>query len=235
MPGHSTLCTDMRIHAISSVGHLVIQHLTLMLDITESAIHISQGIFVASDSPQYTVSATCEYMKYSSRKDQNWNGCFSTNFYISCGKVERWVVSQEQQGALNNFPTGLTKTQVGWISIFRRWVIYNLKKVDHARSSECHLSCNCDFVVRYNHIQRANANIAGNADHTNSVVAPTKAYGSLKDYLELTGVNQNQGVTISDVHDLHIKGLEHNKSQNHNSMGYKLLACLRDDPTSLWH
>ena len=90
----------------------------LMLDITESAIHISQGILVASDSPHHAVSPTCEYVKYSSRKDLNWNGCSSINLYISCRKVERWVVSQEQQSALNNFPIRLTKTQVGWISQF---------------------------------------------------------------------------------------------------------------------
>ena len=64
-------------------------------------------------------------------------------------------------------------------SIFRRWITYNLKErnnVDHLRSVEYHLSCNCDFVVRYNNIQRANAKIAGNGDHTNPAVAPTKAY-----------------------------------------------------------
>ena len=43
-------------------------------------------------------------------------------------------------------------------------------------------------------------------------------------------VNQNQGMTLSDVHDLHIKGLERNESPNRNSMSYKLLTCLRDDP-----
>ena len=95
------------------------------------------------------------------------------------------------------------------------------KNVDHARSAEYHLSCSCDFVVRYNNIQRANANIAGNGDHTNSAVAPTKFYRSVKDYLEVTMVNQNQGVTLSDVHDLHIEGLERNESPNRNSVGYK--------------
>ena len=34
---------------------------------------------------------------------------------------------------------------------------------------------------------------------------------------------------------LQIKGLERNESPNRNSMGYKLLTCLRDNPTSLWH
>ena len=48
------------------------------------------------------------------------------------------------------------------------------------------ISCNCDCVVSYN-TQSANANIAGNGDHINSAVAPTKAYKS--DNLELTVVN----------------------------------------------
>ena len=103
----------------------------------------------------------------------------------------------------------------------------------HARSAKYHLSCNCDCVVSYNNIQSANANIAGNGDHINSAVAPTKAYKS--DNLELTVVNQNQVVTLSDVRDLHIKGLERNGSPNPNSMGYKLLTCLRDDRKSLWY
>ena len=99
-------------------------------------------------------------------------------------------------------------------------------------ATECkyHLSCNCDFVVRYNNIQHANANIAGNGDHTNSAVAPTKAYKSVKDYPELSVVNQNQVVTISDVCDLHIKGLERNGSPNPNRMGYKLLTCFTRRP-----
>ena len=103
----------------------------------------------------------------------------------------------------------------------------------HTRSMKYHLSCNCDCVVRYKNIQGANANIAGNGDHINSAVALTKAYKS--DNLELTVVNQNQVVTLSDVRDLHIKGLEHNGSPNPNSMGYKLLTCLRDDRKSLWY
>ena len=102
----------------------------------------------------------------------------------------------------------------------------------HTRSAKYHLFCNCDCVVRYNNIQRANANIAGNGDHINFAVALTKAYKS--DNLELTVVNQNQVVTLSDVLDLHIKGLERNGSPNPNSMGYTLLPCLRDNRKSLW-
>ena len=82
--------------------------------------------------------------------------------------------------------------------------------VDHARSAQYHLSCNCDFVVRYNNIQRTNADIADNGDHT---VAPTKAYRSVKDYLELTMVNQNQGwpsqmFMIHILRDLNVMGLQ---------------------------
>ena len=105
-------------------------------------------------------------------------------------------------------------------------------------ATECkyHISCNCDFVVRYNNIQHANANIAGNGDHTNSAVAPTKAYKSVKDYPELSVVNQTQVVTISDVCDLHIKGLERNGSPIPNSMGYTCFTHVsRDDPKLLWH
>ena len=101
----------------------------------------------------------------------------------------------------------------------------------HARSAKYHLSCNCDCVVRYNNIQCANANIAGNGDHINSTVALTKACRS--DNLELTVENQNQVVILSDVLDLHTKGLERNGSPNPNSMGYELLTCLRDDRKSL--
>ena len=59
---------------------------------------------------------------------------------------------------------------------------FKKNNVYHPRSVEYYLSSNCD-VVRYNNIQRANANIAGNGDHTNSAVAPTKAYRWVKDYL----------------------------------------------------
>ena len=51
------------------------------------------------------------------------------------------------------------------------------------------------------------SNIAGDGDHTNSAVAPAKAYRWVKDYLELTMVNQNQAVTLSDVHDYKLRDL----------------------------
>ena len=110
------------------------------------------------------------------------------------------------------------------------WLINNVEL--HARLAKYDLSCNCVFVVRYNNLKRANANISGNGDHTNPTVAHTKAYASVKDYLELAAVNQNEVVTHWDVHDLHIKRLERNGSPSPNSMGYKLLACLQDDPKS---
>ena len=44
----------------------------------------------------------------------------------------------------------------------------------YARSAKYYLSCNCNIVVRYNNIQRTNANIAGNGDRINSAVAPTE-------------------------------------------------------------
>ena len=65
------------------------------------------------------------------------------------------------------------------------------------------------------------------------LLLPQKTYKSYN--LELTVLTQNQVVTISDVRDLHIKGLERNGSPNPNSMGYKLLTCLRDDQKSLWY
>ena len=110
------------------------------------------------------------------------------------------------------------------------WEGWETGSVTSATECKYHLSCNCDFVVKYNNIQHANANIAGNGDHTNSAVAPTKAYKSVKDYPELSVVNQNQVVTISDVCDLHIKGLERNGSPNPNSMGYELLTCFTRRP-----
>ena len=160
-----------------------------MSDITESVIHISQGISIASYSLHHDVSLTREYVKYSPMKDQSWNGCFSTNVCISCGKVERWVVLQEKQSA-----TRPTKTQVCWkyhlceMGNTQHFLLLN-NVVLHARSAKYHLSCNCDCVVRYSNIQRANANIAGNGDHIDSAVALTKAYKS--DNLELTVINQN--------------------------------------------
>ena len=163
-----------------------------MSDITESVIHISRGILIASYIPHHDVSLTREYMKYSPRKDQNWNGYFFTNVCVSCGKVERWVVSEEKQSALKNFPTGPTNTRVWWIYCLSEMGNTQhfrlLNNVDrHARSAKYHLSCNCDCVVRYNNIQRANANIVGNGDHINSAVALTKTYKSVN--LELTVVN----------------------------------------------
>ena len=76
--------------------------------------------------------------------------------------------------------------------------------------------------------------MAGNGDHTNSAVAHTTAYKSVRVYLELTVVNQNEVVTLSDVRDLYIKGLERNGSPNPKNMSYKLLTCSRIDPKSLW-
>ena len=81
----------------------------------------------------------------------------------------------------------------------------------HARLAKYHVSCNCDFVVRYNNIQCANANIAGNGDHMNSAVPLTKAYKW--DNLELTVVNQNQGwpsqmFVIYILRDLNVMGLK---------------------------
>ena len=114
--------------------------------------------------------------------------------------------------------------------VYIMWEGWEMGSVTSATECKDHLSCNCDFVVRYNNIQHANANIAGNGDHTNSAVAPTKTYKSVKDYPELSVVNQNQVVTISDVCDLHLKGLERNGSPNPNSMGYKLLPCFTRRP-----
>ena len=87
----------------------------------------------------------------------------------------------------------------------------------HARPARYHLSCNCDYVVRYNNIQSAITNITDNGEPINSAVALTKAYKS--DNLELTVVNQIQVVTLSDACNLHIKGLERNGSPIPNSMG----------------
>ena len=68
----------------------------------------------------------------------------------------------------------------------------------HARSAKYHISYNCDCVVRYNNIQSANANIAGNGDHINSAVALTKTYKS--DNLEL--------FVIYILRDLNVMGLQ---------------------------
>ena len=219
-----------------------------MSDITEIAIHISQGILITWDSPNYAVSPTREHVKYSQRKrtrtgtvfhqfeyiifEEKWTfemltvcgqqhsfsthdrvffwkcqsfsdrkcldlrGTRTLNLRIHaecwnllsyqgqtfavpcfwCEKVGRLVVSQEQQSAHNNCPTGLTKTQVGWIEHregmgnIQHFLLMNT--VDrHARSAKCYLSCNCDFLVRYNNLKHANANIAGDGDHTNFAVA----------------------------------------------------------------
>ena len=61
----------------------------------------------------------------------------------------------------------------------------------HARSAKLHLFCDCDLVGRYSNLKYKNAKVGGNADHTsNTAVAHMKAYKSVKDYLQLTLVNQ---------------------------------------------
>ena len=64
-----------------------------------------------------------------------------------------------------------------------------------ARSAKLHLFCYCDIVGRHSNLKYNNAKVGGNGDHTfNTAVAHIKAYKSVKDYLQLTLVNQNEVV-----------------------------------------
>ena len=55
--------------------------------------------------------------------------------------------------------------------------------------------CYCDIVGRHNNLKYKNAKVGGNGDCTSyTTVAHMKAYKSLKDYLQLTLVNQNEVV-----------------------------------------
>ena len=63
----------------------------------------------------------------------------------------------------------------------------------HARSAKLHISCYCDIVDRHSNMKYKNAKVGGNGDHTpNTAVAYMKAHKSVKDYLQLTPVNQNE-------------------------------------------
>ena len=89
-------------------------------------------------------------------------------------------------------------------------------------------------ISRCGNLKHANTSVHGNGNDTNAAVVHTKPYKSMRDYLELTVVNQYEVVILPSVRDLYIKGLKRNGSPNPNSMDYKLLACLWDDPKSLW-
>ena len=62
----------------------------------------------------------------------------------------------------------------------------------HARWAKLHLFCYCDIVGRHSDLKYKNAKVGGNGDHT--AVAHMKAYKSVKVYLQLTLVNQNEVV-----------------------------------------
>ena len=65
----------------------------------------------------------------------------------------------------------------------------------HARLAKSHLSRYCDIVGRRSNLKYKNANVGGNGDYTpNTAVAQMKAHKSVKDYLQLTLVNQNEVV-----------------------------------------
>ena len=68
----------------------------------------------------------------------------------------------------------------------------------HARSAKLHLSCYCDIVGRHSNLKYKNAKVGGNGDHTpNTTVAHMEAHKSVKYYLQLTLVNQNEVISKS--------------------------------------
>ena len=65
----------------------------------------------------------------------------------------------------------------------------------HARSAKLNLFCYCVIVGRHSNLEYKNANVGGNGVHIcNVAVAHMKACKSVKDYLQLTLVNQNEVV-----------------------------------------
>ena len=63
----------------------------------------------------------------------------------------------------------------------------------HARSTKLHISCYCDIVLRHSNLKYKNAKVGGNGNHTpNTAVDHMKAHKSVKDYLQLALVNQNE-------------------------------------------
>ena len=99
-----------------------------------------------------------------------------------------------------NLATGPTKTQVGWIQHLKEiWDTQYFRLVNnvdfHKSSAKLHLSCYCDIVGRHSHLKYKNDKVGGNGVHTSdTVVAHMKAYKSVKNYLQLTLINQNEVV-----------------------------------------
>ena len=63
----------------------------------------------------------------------------------------------------------------------------------HTRSAKSHLSCYCDIVGRHSNLKYKDAKVGGNGDHaSNTAVAHTKTYKSVKNYLQRTLINQNE-------------------------------------------
>ena len=99
-----------------------------------------------------------------------------------------------------NLVTGPTKIWFGLIKHFKEMLDTKyfrlVNNVDlHARSSKLHIFCYCDIVGRHSDLNYTNAKVGGNDDHTsNTAVAHMKAYKSVKYYLQLTLVNQNEVV-----------------------------------------
>ena len=79
--------------------------------------------------------------------------------------------------------------------LYRKYFRLVNNVVLHARSAKLHIFCYCDIVGRRSDLKYKNAKVGGNGDHTsNTAVAHMKAYKSVKDYLQLTLVNQNEVV-----------------------------------------
>ena len=190
--------------------------------------------------PHHVTSPTHEPVKYSPRKRTSTGEVVFPPTCIFCEKVERWVVSKKATERTHEF-THWTHKDSGWMNI-APWAeelgdtqLFRLvNNVDlHARSAKYHPSCYRDFVGRYSNLKRTNAKVDGSGVPTSADVTHAKAYTSVKDYLELAVVNQNEVVTLPSVRDLYIKELERNGSPNPNYRGNKLLARLQDDPQVL--
>ena len=87
-----------------------------MLDNRESAIRISLGIVIASNSfrPSYH-SHLGIYEILPKEEGQHWKCCFPNNFYILWHGKEKGSAKERDRAHSKNLATGPTKTRVGLI------------------------------------------------------------------------------------------------------------------------
>ena len=140
-------------------------------------------------------------MKYSPRKRDNTGNVDFPPTFLFCDMVKIRVVPKKETERTQKECSDWTHKDSGWINIALKEMLDTkylrlVNNVDlHTRSAKLHLFCYCNIVGRHRDLKYKNAKVGGNGDHTsNSAVAHMKAYKSVKYYLQLTLVNQNEVV-----------------------------------------